>query len=115
MNGLEATFLMQNVMTKKEVDKEKVKSFFFMPEAVETSLSLWWAYLPNDHTVSVRYPHEKHGLAGKILNNAKVSSNELFLKFVDNNSQANEGDWIPEIPPTIFSLSLRQSPSLNAM
>ena len=40
-------------MTKNEVDKEKVKSFVFMPESVETSLSLWWTDLPNDHNVSV--------------------------------------------------------------
>ena len=40
-------------MTKNEVDKEKVKSFVYMPESVETSLSLWRANLPNDHTVSV--------------------------------------------------------------
>ena len=73
-------------MTKNEVDKEKVKSFVFMPESVETSLSLWWTNLPNDHTVSVRYPHEEHDLAGKISNSAKVSTKELFLKFVDNNS-----------------------------
>lgn len=39
--------------------------------------------------VSVRYPHEKHGLAGKVSNSAKVSTKESFLKFVDNNSQAN--------------------------
>ena len=76
-------------MTKNEVDKEKVKSFVFMPESVETSLSLWWANLTNDHIVSVRYPHEKPGLAGKVSNNARVSTKELFLKFVDNNSQAN--------------------------
>ena len=40
-------------MTKNEVDKEKVKSFVFMPESVKTSLSLWWANFPNDHAVSV--------------------------------------------------------------
>ena len=50
-------------ITKNEVDKEEVKSVVFMPESVETSLSLWWANFPNDHTVSVRYPHKEHGLA----------------------------------------------------
>ena len=102
-------------MTKNEVDNERVKSFVFMPESVETSISLWWANLPNDRTVSVRYPHEKRGFAGKVSNSVKVSTKELFLKFVDNNLQANGGDWIPETPPTIFSLSLRQSLSPNAM
>ncbi len=55
-----------------------------MPESVETPLSLCWANLPNDHTVSVRYPYEKHGFAGKVSNNDKVITKELFLKFVDN-------------------------------
>ena len=83
-------------MTKNEVDNEKVKSFVFMPESIETSLSLWWANLPNDHTVSVRYPHEKYGLAGKVSNSDKISTKELFLKFVDTIiHKLNEGDWIP--------------------
>jgi len=60
-----------------------------MPEVVEISMSVWWAALPGDHIVNVRYPHEKHGLAGRVSNNAKLSTKELFLKFVDNNSQAN--------------------------
>ena len=86
-----------------------------MPESFETSLSLWWANLPNDHTTSVWYPHEKHGLAGKVSNSVKVSTKELFLKLLTISYKLMEGGWIPEIPPTIFSLSLRQSPSLNAM
>ena len=86
-----------------------------MPEAVETSLSLWLANLPNDHTVSVGYPHEKHGLAGKVSNSAKVSTRSYFLSLLTIIYKLMEGDWIPEIPPTIFSLSLRPSPSLNAI
>ena len=74
---------------KNNVDKEKLKSFVLMPEVVEISMSVWWAALPGDHIVNVRYPHEKHGLAGRVSNNAKLSTKELFLKFVDNNSQAN--------------------------
>lgn len=76
-------------MTKEDVDKEKVNAFVLMPEAVEMSLSVWWATLPGYHLVDVRYPHEKHGLAGRVSNNAKLSTKESFLKFVDNNSQAN--------------------------
>ena len=64
-------------MTKNEGDKEKVKSFGFMPKSVETSLSLWWTNVPYDHTVSVRHLHEKRGLAGKVSNSAKVSTKEL--------------------------------------
>lgn len=60
-----------------------------MPEGIEISMSVWWAALFGDHVVDVHYPHEKHGLAGRVSNNAKLSTKELFLKFVDNNSQAN--------------------------
>ena len=78
-------------MAKSDVDKEKVKNFVVVPESVEVSFSRWWSKLPASHAVSVRYPHEKHGLAGKISNSAKVITKESFLKFVDNNSQANGG------------------------
>jgi len=74
---------------KNTVDKEKLKSFVLMPEVVEISMSVWCAALPGDHVVDVCYPHEKHGLAVRVSNNAKLSTKELFLKFVDNNSQAN--------------------------
>ena len=76
-------------MAKIDVDKEQVKAFVVMPEAVEASFSGWWATFPNDHVVDVRYPHEKHGLAGKVSNNAKLTTKQAFLKFVDNNSQCN--------------------------
>ena len=58
-------------MTK--VDKGESFFNFIMPESVETSLSLWWANLPDDHTVSVRYPHEKHGLAGTVSNSVRLA------------------------------------------
>ena len=38
-------------MTKEDVDKEKVNAFVLMPEAVEMSLSVWWATLPGYHLV----------------------------------------------------------------
>jgi len=85
---------------KTNVDKEKLKSFVLMPEVVEISMSVWWAALPGDHVVDVCYPHEKHGLAVRVSNNAKLSTKELFLKFVDNNSQLMEGTWIQEIQHT---------------
>lgn len=76
-------------MTKDDVNKEKVNPFVVMPEGVETSISVWWASLPSDHLVDVRYPHEKYGLAGRASNNAKLKTKDMFLKFVDNNTQAN--------------------------
>ena len=41
--------------------------------------------------VQVRFPHEKHGNAGKISNSAESSIMEDFLSFVDTNSQPNGG------------------------
>ena len=76
-------------MAKSDVNREKVKIFVVVPESVEVYFSQWWSKLPARHTVSVCYPHEKHGLTGNISNSAKVTIKESFLKFVDNNSQAN--------------------------
>ena len=42
-------------MTKEDVDKEKVSTFILMSEAVEMSLSVWWATFPG-YLVDVRYP-----------------------------------------------------------
>lgn len=49
-----------------------------MPEYAELSFSHWWETLPNNHDVSVQYPHEKHSLAGT------TCIKEVFIKFVDN-------------------------------
>ena len=48
-----------------------------------------WETIPPDHLVDVRYPYEKHGLSGKVSNNAKLDAKMDFLKFVDENSQEN--------------------------
>ena len=45
--------------------------------------------LDNTAEVSVRFPHDNHGLAGNTSNNAKLSVKEQFLNFVDLNSQPN--------------------------
>ena len=49
----------------------------------------WWDSIPAAHIVRVRHPYERHGLAGKTSNNAKVQLHDDFLHFVDRNSQPN--------------------------
>jgi hypothetical protein len=76
-------------MTKSSVEDERLKVFVIVPDRVKTAFRLWWESLPSEHTVDVRYPHEKHGLTGKTSNNARTDTKEDFLRFVDNNSQPN--------------------------
>ena len=76
-------------MPKKEVDTQKLTPFVVMPLEIELCFNLWWKDLPDDHEVVVRYPYEKHGLAGKVSNHAKTDTKERFLEFVDANSQPN--------------------------
>ena len=76
-------------MTKNAVNIEKLNAFVVMPEGIEVSIDSWWASIPDDHVVNVRYPHGKHGLEGKVSNNAKTNTKEAFLEFVDNNCQPN--------------------------
>ena len=72
-------------MTKKEVDDQSLTSFVIMPLGIELCFALWWKDLPIDHKVAVRYPYEKHGLAGRVSNNAKADAKRAFLEFVDTN------------------------------
>ena len=50
---------------------------------------MWWRSLSGSTTVSVRFPHAKHGNAGKASNSAKETVMDDFLTFVDINSQPN--------------------------
>ena len=60
-----------------------------MPEGCNVSFMAWWKLLDNSSTVTVQYPHERHGLAGSISHAAKVDAKQDFLNFVDINSQPN--------------------------
>ena len=71
------------------MEDEGLKAFVIIPDRIETVFRLWWEFLPSEHTVDVRFPHEKHGLTGQMSNNAKTEVKVDFLSFVDNNSQPN--------------------------
>ena len=74
-----------------------------MSEEIEISFSKWWSTVPDDHEVDVRYPFERHGLAGKPSNNAKTVTKQKFLEFVDHNSQPN-GRHLDSHNPTHYFL-----------
>ena len=74
-----------------------------MPLEIELCFNLWWKDLPDDHEVTVRYPYERHGLAGKVSNHPKTDTKERFLEFVDENSQPN-GRRLDSRNPTHYFL-----------
>ena len=76
-------------MTKVEVEKEKVSEYVVMPASLEIAFKEWWVSLQPSHTVMVRYPHARHGNAGRKSNSCKSSVMQDFLSFVDINSQPN--------------------------
>ena len=96
-------FQQETKMSKEEVEKERLTSFVLMPVEVELCFALWWKSLPSDHEVMVRYPFERHGLAGRTSNSAKTDAKESFLEFVDNNSQPN-GRRLDSHNPTHYFL-----------
>ena len=75
--------------TKLEVISQNLGKFVVMPEGCNVSFMAWWKLLDNSSTVTVQYPHERHGLAGSISHAAKVDAKQDFLNFVDINSQPN--------------------------
>lgn len=60
---------------------------------------------PSD-AVMVRYPHGRHGNAGRTSNSSKTSLMEDFLSFVDINSKPN-GRSADSSGPTFYFLSFQ--------
>ena len=75
--------------TKLEVEEGRLGDYVIMPADIETSFKIWWRGLDPSTVVDVRYPHERHGNAGRTSNSAKTSVQQDFLEFVDLNSQPN--------------------------
>lgn len=76
-------------LPKSEVEEKRLGDCVVMPISLETPFSLWWRSLDSSTVVQVRYPHGRHGNAGKKSHFAKEASLQEFLQFVDNNSQPN--------------------------
>lgn len=69
-------------MTKGEVDDNKLHQNIVMPEQVKVSLKQWWATLRQGDTVTVRYPHGRHGLSGKKSNRQDLQLIELNITII---------------------------------
>lgn len=67
-------------MLKSEVEEKCLGDFVVMLQGVEASFKTWWRGVLPASTVEVRYPHEKHGNAGRVSNSAKVGTREQFLE-----------------------------------
>lgn len=52
-----------------------------MPSGVDLSFKKWWGTLSSTALVDVRYPHERHGNAGKQSNSAKADIKGDFLEY----------------------------------
>jgi len=76
-------------LTKSEVEAKNLSQYVVMPQGCEMSFMAWWKLLESSSIVTVQYPHERHGHAGKISHAAKVDAKKEFLTFVDLNSQPN--------------------------
>ena len=76
-------------MPKSEVEEKRLGDRVVMPIGLETSFKTWWRSQDASTIVQVRYPHDRHGNAGKVSNAAKSSLREEFLDFVDHNTQPN--------------------------
>ena len=74
-----------------------------MPADKKMAFKEWWMKLDASDFLSVRYPHARHGNAGRTSNSSKTSVMEDFLTFVDTNSQTN-GQKTDSTGPTFYFL-----------
>ena len=92
------------VLTKAEIEEKRLSEYVIMPTDVEASFKRWWRGVSPSANLEVRYPHSRHGNAGKTSNSAKSSVKEDFLSFVDINSQPN-GRSADSSGPTFYFLA----------
>ena len=82
--------LYERCQIKSAVEEGKLGPYVIMPPGCDIALIVqWWNSLDQETLVAVRYPHERHGLAGRTSNQAKTSVKADFVDFVDINSQPN--------------------------
>ena len=76
------------VMTKEEVERDRLQSFvLYDREEESTTFARWWRSLSGSDVVEVKFPYERHGLAKRSSNHSKQGVMADFLQFVDINSQ----------------------------
>jgi len=76
-------------MAKSEIEDKNLSQYVVMPQGCEMSFMAWWKLLDQSSLVTVHYPHERHGHAGKASHAAKVDAKMDFIQFVELNSQPN--------------------------
>lgn len=91
-------------MTKSDIEKDRVSEYVVMPGDKEMLVKSWWMTLSDSDVVSVRYPHARHGNAGRVSNSSKRAIMDDFLAYVDANSQPN-GRSSDSTGPTFYFLS----------
>lgn len=79
------------VLSKKEVEEKRLVDCVLRDDdsGETTTFATWWKDVEEDDIVEVQYPHDRHGLAGKVSNHSKQVVMSEFLDFVDANSQPN--------------------------
>lgn len=92
-------------MTKTEVEEQWLGDYVVMPTCLEMAFKVWWRSLEPSHTVDIRYPHARHGNAGKTSHSAKTAIRNDFLTFEDMNSQVN-GRNADATGPTLYFLPM---------
>lgn len=73
-------------MSKTEVEEKRLGAYVVMPDGIEIAFKTWWRSLVPVTVVRVRYPHDRHGNAGKPSHSAKGTVLQDFLSFTDINS-----------------------------
>ena len=72
-------------MIKTKVIERRVSAYVIKPDTILTSFSKWWLSLDPTTAVPVRFPHGRHGNAGKPSYNAKTTVRDEFIELVANN------------------------------
>ena len=77
-------------MQKSEIERQRLEQYVIVPDGVTAPFKAWWKGLENEDIVTVRYPHERHGLAGKISYHAKTS----ILQVCIHVATVHESGWL---------------------
>ena len=89
-------------LTKAEVEEKRLVEFVIMPSGCDEAFSTWWKSKSSADIISVRYSHERHGLAGRVSNSAKTETMNDFLDFVDAVNQMGDLQTLIVLLATFF-------------
>ena len=99
-------------MSKAEIEEKHLSDAVIMPSDCDEAFSKWWHGIAPEEVISVQYPYEHHGLAGRVSNSAKSDTLQDFVTIqVYDHSKAKAGNqlgkaWDPIIQLTISFPSL---------